>query len=54
MNNVKTDTRNNRELLMGCIDSILSEVVNGNNIELRQASDGSIKVLVVKKKNLIA
>lgn len=54
MNNVKTDTKKNKERLIGCIDSILSELSNGNNIELRMAADGTVKALVVRKKNLIA
>ncbi len=54
MKNAGTETERNRALLVGCVDRILSEISNGNNIELRQAPDGSIKVLVVRKKNLLA
>ncbi len=48
----QSDSESNKAILISYIDSILSEISNGNNIELRQAPDGSVKVLVVKKKNL--
>ena len=50
---MKKGNVDNKALLLGCIDSILSELSGGNNIELRQAPDGSVKVLVVKKRNLL-
>ncbi len=49
----QSDSESNKAILISCIDSILSEISNGNNIELRQAPDGSVKVLVVKKRNLL-
>ncbi len=43
-----------KELLIGKMDDILKAVCNGQDVEIRKAPNGGIKVLTVKKQLLEA
>ncbi len=39
-----------REALLGKLDIILEEICSGQDVELRRAANGGLKVLAVRKK----